>query len=271
MSNTAAAVIATAAAELGYREGQNPDGTWNNQEKYVNDMPDLAWAQGQPWCAIFVCWVAQKNGLQSEFPRTASCGEGVSWWKNASRFSEYPAIGAQVFFGPGGGEHTGIVESYDDSTVTVISGNDNDGNAPSGIGNAVTRSTHQRRDSYVYGYGYPAYDGGIVSDDPAWNKPVDQVQSTSTDASQYVPFPGSEFFYDGQHSDIITKMGERLVAEGCSHYQIGPNPDWSGSDRNSYAAWQRKYSNDNNLNWTDADCDGIPGQASWDALKVPQP
>ncbi|MCP2311151.1 murein DD-endopeptidase MepM/ murein hydrolase activator NlpD [Kitasatospora paracochleata] len=60
-------------------------------------------------------------------------------------------------------------------------------------------------------------------------------------------------------------MGQRLVAEGCSHYQVGPGPSWGGADKASYAAWQQK------LGFSGGDADGIPGQTSWDRLQVPSP
>jgi hypothetical protein len=58
-------------------------------------------------------------------------------------------------------------------------------------------------------------------------------------------------------------MGRRLVAEGCSRYEDGPDPEWTEADRRSYAAWQRK------LGYEGKDADGIPGRTSWEALKVP--
>ncbi len=79
----------------------------------------------------------------------------------------------------------------------------------------------------------------------------------------YEPFPGAGFFRIGQRSPIITAMGRRLVAEGCSRYRVGPGPDWSEADRQSYAAWQRK------LGYSGADADGIPGPTSWSKLRVP--
>ncbi|KQV11983.1 peptidoglycan-binding protein [Kitasatospora sp. Root107] len=79
------------------------------------------------------------------------------------------------------------------------------------------------------------------------------------------PFPGAGFFHDGQVSPIITAMGQRLVEEGCSQYQVGPGPAWSGADQASYAAFQRK------LGFSGGDADGIPGQTSWDRLQVPSP
>ncbi|MEU1778092.1 peptidoglycan-binding protein [Streptomyces abikoensis] len=82
-------------------------------------------------------------------------------------------------------------------------------------------------------------------------------------APTYQPFPGASFFHVGQHSPVITAMGERLVAEGCSRYRVGPGPDWTEVDRQSYAAWQRK------LGYSGDDADGIPGPTSWAKLRVP--
>ncbi|MFC9131223.1 peptidoglycan-binding protein [Streptomyces sp. NPDC057099] len=80
----------------------------------------------------------------------------------------------------------------------------------------------------------------------------------------YEPFPGAGFFHVGQRSPIITAMGRRLVAEGCSRYEEGPSPDWSEADRRSYALWQQKQ------NFSGKDADGIPGKLTWDRLKVPR-
>ncbi|OEJ25560.1 N-acetylmuramoyl-L-alanine amidase [Streptomyces agglomeratus] len=82
--------------------------------------------------------------------------------------------------------------------------------------------------------------------------------------SRYEPFPGSAFFRPGANSPVITAMGRRLAAERCAAYTVGPGPRWSEADRRSYARWQRK------LGYTGADADGVPGRASWDALKVPR-
>uniref|UniRef100_A0AAU2JRP4 Peptidoglycan-binding protein n=1 Tax=Streptomyces sp. NBC_00049 TaxID=2903617 RepID=A0AAU2JRP4_9ACTN len=81
--------------------------------------------------------------------------------------------------------------------------------------------------------------------------------------TRYQPFPGSGFFTASPNSPIVTAMGRRLVAEGCSAYSVGPGPRWSEADRRSYAKWQQK------LGFRGADADGWPGRTSWDALKVP--
>lgn len=77
------------------------------------------------------------------------------------------------------------------------------------------------------------------------------------------PFPGVDLFQLGSHSDVITRMGRRLVEEGCSHYTVGPGPDWGPADKESYAAFQRR------LGFSGADADGTPGATSWVQLRVP--
>jgi hypothetical protein len=82
-------------------------------------------------------------------------------------------------------------------------------------------------------------------------------------APRYQPFPGAAWFTRRPRSAIVTAMGRRLVAEGCSAYAVGPGPQWSEADRLSYAKWQRK------LGYRGADADGWPGRTSWEALRVP--
>ncbi|UWM52063.1 peptidoglycan-binding protein [Streptomyces carpaticus] len=83
-------------------------------------------------------------------------------------------------------------------------------------------------------------------------------------APRFEPFPGADFFRRYPRSPIVTAMGRRLVAEGCSAYAQGPGPQWTVADKNSYAKWQRK------CGFTGADADGWPGRVSWDRLKVPK-
>jgi hypothetical protein len=80
---------------------------------------------------------------------------------------------------------------------------------------------------------------------------------------KYQPFPGAAWFKNRPRSPIVTAMGKRLVAVGCSAYAEGPGPQWTDADRESYAKWQRK------MGYTGADADGWPGSKSWEALEVP--
>ncbi|WP_406007298.1 peptidoglycan-binding protein [Streptomyces sp. NBC_00637] len=86
---------------------------------------------------------------------------------------------------------------------------------------------------------------------------------TGTGKPQYQPFPGAAWFRKHPKSAIVTALGKRLVAVGCSAYASGPGPQWTDADRLSYAKWQRK------LGYTGSAADGWPGATSWAALKVP--
>ncbi|MFF4495524.1 peptidoglycan-binding protein [Streptomyces sp. NPDC001546] len=84
------------------------------------------------------------------------------------------------------------------------------------------------------------------------------------DPQGFAPFPGTAWFKNDPNSPLVTAMGRRLVAEGCSAYAEGPGPRWTDADRRSYAKWQRK------LGFTGSDADGWPGKTSWDRLRVPR-
>lgn len=79
----------------------------------------------------------------------------------------------------------------------------------------------------------------------------------------YVPFPGAAWFKTAPKSPVVHAMGRRLVEENCSAYREAPGPQWTQADRDSFAKWQRK------LGYRGTDADGIPGPASWKALRVP--
>ncbi|MGO4630486.1 peptidoglycan-binding protein [Streptomyces sp. 2RAF24] len=81
--------------------------------------------------------------------------------------------------------------------------------------------------------------------------------------AKYEPFPGTAWFKRNPRSPIVEAMGRRLVAEGCGHYRVGPGPQWTEADRQSYAAWQRKQG------FSGTDADGWPGPTTWARLRVP--
>ncbi|MFD8594544.1 peptidoglycan-binding protein [Kitasatospora sp. NPDC059646] len=154
-----------ARSQVGYREGRYGSGSYNNDQKYSKEVPGLEWSNFQPWCATFCSWVAMRASVSHLFPRTASCLTGVAWFKDKGRWSAYPAIGAQVFYGNNGGTHTGLVYAYDADYIYSIEGNTNDSGSPEGVG--VFLRKRARRDGYVYGYGLPAYAEGVTTADPA--------------------------------------------------------------------------------------------------------
>lgn len=166
--STVARVCAALRSQIGYHEGKDAAGHWDNVEKYAALVPGMAWVSTRqlPWCDVFACWGLMVGGLKPgvDFPVSASCPESMAWYKQQGRWSEYPGLGSQVIFG--NGEHTGVVVQYSATTITTVEGNTNDTGAPEGDG--VYLKVHERLDPNVTGYGYPRYPEGIVSADPAW-------------------------------------------------------------------------------------------------------
>ncbi|MFC9231364.1 peptidoglycan-binding protein [Streptomyces decoyicus] len=166
MASQAAKVLSIAKSEEGYREGFS-GGHWNNRERYAAEVPGMTWVSAgeYPWCALFISWVAMKAGVSDLYPRSASCSYGVNWFRQKGRWSEYPAIGAQVFFGADGGTHTGLVVAFDASTITTVEGNTNTDGSPEGNGVYVRK--RNRRGANTYGYGLPAFAEGVTTADPS--------------------------------------------------------------------------------------------------------
>lgn len=166
-------VLQLAQSQIGYHEGKSASGRWNNVQKYSDQVAGLGWSDGQPWCATFANWCFTQAGVVVPAGAvTASCATGVAAYKKAKRFTAYPVIGAQVFYGTGGGKHTGIVKAYDDTYVWAVEGNTNDDGSAEGDGVYVKK--RKRRDPYVYGYGIPYYQKDVGdTPDPIWrNKPL---------------------------------------------------------------------------------------------------
>ncbi|WP_330174543.1 peptidoglycan-binding protein [Streptomyces sp. NBC_01498] len=110
--------------------------------------------------------------------------------------------------------------------------------------------------------GHPSCPGSrVVAQLPEILKRAKKIAGSSSQALE--PFPGADFFRKSPNSPIVTAMGRRLVAEGCSAYADGPGPRWTEADRKSYQKWQSK------LGYTGADADGWPGATSWAKLRVP--
>jgi hypothetical protein len=251
MTVSAADVIEIAKAEVGYHEGRSSSGHWNNIEKYAPAVPGLEWAQGQAWCATFVSWCALKAGAADLYPRTASCEVGVQWFKQKGRFSEYPAIGAQVFYGSGGGSHTGIVTDYDDTYVYTVEGNTNTNGSAEGDG--VYAKKRVRRDSFVYGYGLPKFVGGIKSADPKFadeapkaapapkpapkpTKPVVSVAHLNTARAKDIPAATGHTTYPAE----VKVVEAALKAEGFLNPAWASDGSWGTQTDLAYNRFRRE-------------------------------
>lgn len=171
----ASAVLAVAAAEIGYKEketnSQLDDKTANagdgNYTKYARDF-DQKWPRwyngkknGFAWCDMFVDWCfltafgyedALRLLCQPERSAGAGCTYSLGYYRKKGQFyTSDPKPGDQIFFGSSvsNSSHTGIVEKVDGSRVHTIEGNTSD---------QVARRSYALGASNIIGYGRPNYD-----------------------------------------------------------------------------------------------------------------
>lgn len=262
MATTVEKLVSILNKEVGYQEGRS-NGHWNNKEKYAAQVPGLEWADYQPWCATFAAWAYMKAGVKKGgYPVTASCATGVTWYKKQNRWSEYPAVGAQIFFGAGGGTHTGIVYDYDETYVYTIEGNTNLNGSPEGDG--VYRKKRLRKDAYVYGYGYPLYPEGIKSADPKWSsqnpKPVEPKKPLAP------KFPGRDKFKVGVKNAYVTMLDKLLIKTGFNKHKAGKvytaGPEYTTYTRDNVKNFQKS------MGWKGSDADGLVGPETWKQLHL---
>ncbi len=267
MSTEAEKVLSIAKSEVGIKEAYS-NGHWVNNSKYnkwFGTIPGYSQGgYGYPWCAVFVAWVAEKAGLKALYPKTAGCLTAVNWFKNKGRWSFYPAVGAQVFFGPNGGTHTGLVVSYDATTITTVEGNTNDDGSAEGDG--VYLRKRARTSTNTYGYGLPEFAEGVTTADPALKGKsgftYKAASAVSAPAKPSVPvFPGAQYFKAGANNAHVTQLGKQLVKKGYGRfYKVGPGPKWGDADKKAVQAFQKAQK------WTGADADGYPGAETWRRL-----
>lgn len=119
-SGDGADVIRAAQAELGYKEkGENRTkfGEWYGMN-------------GQPWCAMFVSWAANKAGIPTSIiPKYASVKDGFARIKKmgATKIDKFSdAQPGDIFFNVEGGSHTGLVEGWNGKKLKTIEGNSGD-------------------------------------------------------------------------------------------------------------------------------------------------
>jgi len=138
MSIQANAVVETAKAQVGYKEGKNNDtifGKWYG-------------LNNQPWCAIFVSWCFAKAGvtkLIAQSPKGFAGCEAMEAWAIKNKLT-VPVANVQAgdillfdFTKAGKAEHTEIALGYNANThlIDTVGGNtagDNAGSQANGDG-----------------------------------------------------------------------------------------------------------------------------------------
>jgi peptidoglycan hydrolase-like protein with peptidoglycan-binding domain len=123
---TAQDVINVATAEIGYLEGGGTGHNGNITKYWAELDPAL---EGQSWCAVFVSWVFKHAGFPlPPMDRSygyVNCASAVHYAQAHGLFdaSGHYAPGDIILYGPGGGQHTGIVVSDDGVNIHTIEGN----------------------------------------------------------------------------------------------------------------------------------------------------
>ena len=222
-----------AKSQLGYTyDGGTVYGAWWNG--VTNWGVDYTQAG---WCAIFVCWCANKAGagLGIAYDKNgASPGYLFDWLKNNARydtsFSTAPQAGDFIFFGnsSGGVEHVAVVTEYDASSGRVYLVGGNQGN---GVGAVTSSSCRWASGStwgsqYVLGYGRPNYGGGTVTPDPGLSvketincrrkiklpERVVNLYSNPTDTTRLTYFDYGPTVYSSRYA---------VMSDGSIMYEVG--------------------------------------------------
>lgn len=155
-------LIDVAQGEIGYLEKASnsnlDDFTANAGSKNYTKYGRWYGLNGEPWCAIFVSWCANRAEVPtSAIPKYASCTTGMKSFKDAGCFyyssanggNYTPKYGDIFFIGTKtSSSHTGIVTSVSNSTITVVDGN---------WGDKVSEHTYKLTDSSLAGFASPAY------------------------------------------------------------------------------------------------------------------
>jgi hypothetical protein len=138
-----ARLLTTAASQIGYREGRDPSGNWNNDNafgRYFNQ-------NGVSWCHWFASWAAVAAGIPATvIPRTGYTPTGWGWFTAHGRDVTSPRAGDLFYvygYVPNEGNrvhHVGIVEKVlSGGRIQTIEGNTN--TSGSAQGNGVYRLT----------------------------------------------------------------------------------------------------------------------------------
>lgn len=200
MTITAKQFLAALAKHIGYREGRDPDGNWNNDTIFGR------WygLNYQPWCAMFQSYGANDVGaLGTLVPKYASCTAGLNWFRAREQTGVWPPKPGDIFilleYAPHRWNaqkngwapiHTGAVERFvadtgnpDAGFIVTLEGNTNLGG--SSQGNGVYRL--QRRDSRT--------SNAIIYCRPKWD-PEPVLPPTTGGGGQSVtpkPIPGAVY------------------------------------------------------------------------------
>lgn len=132
-------LILTAGSQVGYREGRDPSGDWNND----NAFGEYFGQNGVSWCHWFVSWAALAAGIPaSVIPRTGYTPTGWGFFTSHNRDVTSPRAGDLFYvYGYVPSEktnrvhHVGIVEKVlSEGRIQTLEGNTNQSGSSQGNG-----------------------------------------------------------------------------------------------------------------------------------------
>ena len=232
----------------------------------------------QPWCAMFQWWAFRQLGidLRSYLGNRVQVAWTPSFaqaFQRAGAWITDPKLyrpGDVVFydFGLGRITHVGCVVANPGHRapghVLAREGN----TSVNGFANGGQVLDCLRPYSVIVGAGRPAYAVPAIPR-PAPPPPhpdahqehlahlAELARQAASHKVAAPPFPGRQWFAAGQRNSFVTLLGQQLVRLGCSHYLVGPGPDWSEADRASCAEFQRR------VPALAGAADGYPGPLTW--------
>lgn len=167
---------------------------------------------GVAWCCIFQWSVFNKSGHGNLFmggEKTASCSNVTQWYQARGKFGKTPKVGALVVYGPGGGNHIGLVESVSGSGINDYVSIE--GNTSGATGGMAARKQYGNRRADVYGFCYIDYPTTTVAsaDTPAVTGTSISIPSSVAQTGIIKDYTSYTYFYSRWNSGGI----QRKVAD----------------------------------------------------------
>lgn len=164
-------IYEVAKTQVGYYEGMEKYASYTKYGDWYHDYMNVEDAFiTAPWCAMFVSWCSYQAGTIDVTGSYAYCPYWVSYFKNAGKWhnrdSGYiPIKGDIIFYADDGSlsSHVGIVYESNRSKVYTIEGNTED---------SCKYRSYYLDDTYILGYGTPAYKGEVNTVVPELPTPV---------------------------------------------------------------------------------------------------
>lgn len=139
MASTASAMVAKAASQVGYREGKDKNGNWNNVQKfgdwYADAIKNPAF-KAVAWCDIFISWCAEFSGNADIIPKSAWVPGRLAYYRKKKATGNFPPRPGDIgiVLRNGSAVHVFLVEKWLGDAVQTLEGNTNTSGSAQGDG-----------------------------------------------------------------------------------------------------------------------------------------